>query len=121
MKITKEFLKYKFKEYNEKYFNGILENCRYSVIPLKSIGTYVYDDRKKIPGHIYLTSKIDWNDDFFKETLLHEMIHHYIKTIEHKEGGLFGHNWRFQRQCKRLLKEYGIIIHIKNKKPHKYL
>lgn len=59
------------------------------------------------------------------ETVIHEMIHHYITTIEKHESIIFKHGWRFKRQCRRLKREFGITIdlygpkvcHVGNKKP----
>ena len=48
----------------------------------------------------------------FKTVMIHEMIHHYLRSVKHSSGGLFRHNWRFRRQCRRLKRDYGIIIHI---------
>lgn len=111
MKPTKEYLEKKFKEYNKQYFNNVLPKCKMSVTYINATGRYTYNKQQNL-GHIWLSARIDNNEEFIKEVLIHEMIHHYIKTIEHREGGLFGHNWRFRRQCRRLFKEHNLKIRI---------
>lgn len=107
MKPTKEYLKVKYKEFNKLYFNNILPKCEISVIYMNYLGQYIFQNNI---GHIYLSKKINEPKEFIDEVLIHEMIHHYVRTVEGKKGGLFGHNWRFRRQCKRLKKEFGLII-----------
>lgn len=107
IKPTKEYLKEKFKEYNALYFNNCLSKCRISVIYMNYLGQYIFQNNT---GHIYLSKRIDNSQEFIDEVLIHEMIHHYVRVIEGRKGGLFGHNWRFRRQCRRLKKEFGLII-----------
>lgn len=114
-KITKEDIKVRFIEYNKKYFNGILPSCKYHIFKGNGFfGRYTYSinakNRTKI-GHIWIAYNVNWEEDDLREIIIHEMIHHYVQMIEGHKGGLFGHNWRFQRQCKRIKKEYGITIH----------
>ena len=114
MKITKEDIVTRFNEYNKKYFDGILPPCKCHVIMKKEhtpLGFYNSIERKgKLIGHIWIASNVDWNEEDLREVIVHEMIHHYVRIIEGHKGGLFGHNWRFKRQCKRLKDDYGIII-----------
>ncbi|MGN0237965.1 MAG: SprT-like domain-containing protein [Lepagella sp.] len=63
-------------------------------------------------GHIGIAYNVDWSEEDLQDTIVHEMIHHYIRTIEGHKGGLLGHNWRFKRQCRRLKKEHNLNIHI---------
>ena len=114
MKITKEDIITRFNEYNKKYFDGILPPCKCHVIMKKEhtpLGFYNPIERKgKLIGHIWIASNVDWNEEDSREVIVHEMIHHYVRMIEGHKGGLFGHNWRFKRQCKRLKDDYGLII-----------
>jgi hypothetical protein len=115
MKITKEDIKVRFDEYNKKYFDGILTPCKYHVNKRKMAPLGLYNPsfkNGKIIGHIWIIYYVDWTEEDLREVIVHEMIHHYVHTIEGHRGGLLGHNWRFKRQCKRLKKEYGLIIHI---------
>ena len=114
MKITKEDIVTRFNEYNKKYFDGILPTCKCHVIREKEhtpLGLYNPIERKgKLIGHIWIASNVDWNEEDLREVIVHEMIHHYVRMIEGYKGGLFGHNLRFKRQCKRLKDDYGLII-----------
>ena len=114
MKITKEDIVTRFNEYNKKYFDGILPSCKCHVIREKEhtpLGLYNPIERKgKLIGHIWIASNVDWNEEDLREVIVHEMIHHYVRMIEGYKGGLFGHNLRFKRQCKRLKDDYGLII-----------
>lgn len=114
MKIAKEDIVTRFNEYNKKYFDGILPPCKCHVIKEKEhtpLGLYNPIERKgKLICHIWIASNVDWNEEDLREVIVHEMIHHYVRTIEGHKGGLFGHNWRFKRQCKRLKDDYGLII-----------
>lgn len=114
MKIAKEDIVTRFNEYNKKYFDGILPPCKCHVIKEKEhtpLGLYNSIERKgKLIGHIWIASNVDWNEEDLREVIVHEMIHHYVRMIEGYKGGLFGHNLRFKRQCKRLKDDYGLII-----------
>jgi hypothetical protein len=115
MKITKEDIKVRFDEYNKKYFDGILTPCKCHVNKIKRSGLGLYHPSFKngeIIGHIWISYYVDWTEEDLREIIVHEMIHHYTQTIEGHRGGLFCHNWRFKRQCKRLKKEYDLTIHI---------
>ena len=44
---------------------------------------------------------------------MHEMIHMYVRTVEGKRmDGLLGHGRRFRRHCRRLKRDYGLLIRI---------
>jgi len=115
MRITKEDIKVRFDEYNEKYFGGVLQPCKCHIAKEKSSALGLYNPsfkNGKTIGHIWIAYYVDWTEEDLRDTIVHEMIHHYTQTIEGHKGGLFGHNWRFKRQCKRLKKEYGLNIYI---------
>lgn len=115
MIITNEDIKIRFDEYNKKYFGGVLPKCKCHSRRDKrsSFGTYTYTRKNgKIEGHIWIARDVDWSEEDLREVIVHEMIHHYVRTIEGHKGGLFGHNWRFRRQCRRIKREYGINIHV---------
>lgn len=127
LKITKELIASKFDECNRKYFNGILEPCKFHTFRMpRTFGMYgrlMY--KGKYVGNIWIASNVKWTEEAFTETVIHEMIHHYITTIEKHESIIFKHGWRFKRQCRRLKREFGITIdlygpkvcHVGNKKP----
>ena len=114
MKITKEDIITRFNEYNKKYFDGILPPCKCHVIMKKEhtpLGFYNTIERKcKLIGNIWIASNVDWNEEDLREVIVHEMIHHYVRMIEGHTGGVFGHNCRVKRQCKRIKDDYGLTI-----------
>lgn len=109
-KITKEQIKDLYIKYNKLYFNGVLPKCKCHVFKGRSCyGFYSYQKNNKAAG-IWIAYNVEWTEETLRECVVHEMIHHYIRTIEGHRGGLLGHNWRFRRQCRRLKKEFGINI-----------
>lgn len=115
MKIIKEDIIARFDEYNKKYFDGVLQPCKCHVNKIRQSGLGLYNPifkNGKLICHIWISYYVDWTEENLREIIIHEMIHHYVRTIERHRGGLFGHNWRFKRQCKRLKKQYGLNIHI---------
>jgi hypothetical protein len=114
MEVTKELLKELYKKYNILYFNDELPLCtlHYSNIDI-CLGRYTYKKDKdgKIKGHIWITTKVNWSEETIKVVLIHEMIHHYIKTIEKRNfDGLFGHGFFFRRKMNKINKEYGLNV-----------
>ena len=113
MRITKKDIRIRFDEYNTLYFGGVLPPCVYHLMTLKNtpLGRYCCDTKngKKVYT-IWISKRIDWTEEDLRDTIVHEMIHHYIRVVEHSRGGILGHNWRFMRQCKRFREEYGLNI-----------
>lgn len=114
MEITKDILKVLFKEYNKKYFNNELSMCtmHYSNIDI-CLGRYIPRNGKdgNIKGHIWITTKVEWSEETIEAVLIHEMIHHYIKTIEKRKfDGLFGHGFFFKRKMNKINKKFGLNI-----------
>jgi len=115
-RITKEDIRIRYKEYNRLYFGNQLKHCHFSVQKMWCLGLYTnkkVDSNGIIEGHIWITNDVDWTEDDLREVIIHEMIHHYVKTVDRKWSGLFGHGRLFRRQCKRLKQDYGlnILIH----------
>ena len=85
MEITKELLKQKFEEYNKLYFNNELPMCRFTYTYMRDVfGRYMTSTTpkgKKI-GHIWISKSIDLDEEMLRELLVHEMIHHYVRTID---------------------------------------
>ena len=113
-RITKEDIRTRFKEYNRIYFDGQLKHCKFSVQKQFSLGTYTSKKEKggTITGHIWIANDVDWTEETLQEVIIHEMIHHYVKTIDKQFSGLFGHGFPFLRQCRRLKRDYGLTIHV---------
>ena len=122
-KITKEDIRVRYNEYNRLYFGNQLKHCKFSVQKMSWCeGMYTYMKEKDgiIEGRIWLTNDIDWTEATLRETIIHEMIHHYVRTIDRQWGGLFGHGRLFRRQCKRLKRDYGLTITIHSTLPRIY-
>lgn len=85
MTITKELLKQKFEEYNKLYFNNELPMCTFSYNYMKDAfgryATHTKSNGQKV-GHIRISKSIDLDEDMLSELLVHEMIHHYVHTID---------------------------------------
>jgi len=107
LSVTKKEIEERYKIYNIEYFEGVLPPCKCSIF----YGNQIFGRYTK--NHIWISVNVDWAEDTIKEVILHEMVHHYVYSIEHKNGGLFGHNWRFRRMCRKIKKRYNIKIHVK--------
>lgn len=121
MKITKEDLKVRFDEYNRLYFGGKLGKCTFSARKIGSFGFYFFKTAKsgKLESRITLTTNVNWTEDSLRDVLVHEMIHHYVVTIDGCKWvdgwswyGLFGHGKHFRRQVRRIERENGLKIYI---------
>ena len=85
MEITKELLKQKFEEYNKLYFNNELPMCRFTYTYMRDVfGRYMTSTTPKCKkiGHIWISKSIDLDEEMLRELLVHEMIHHYVRTID---------------------------------------
>ncbi|MGM9746450.1 MAG: SprT-like domain-containing protein [Paludibacteraceae bacterium] len=120
--ITKEFVKEKFKEYNELYFNGELKMPKITLIDgTKYAGTFTCR-HNKTTGKLYeqeigIAYNVLWNIKTFENTLVHEMIHYYVNTKEvNPLKGDFQHCGLFWKMKIKLNWKYG--LHIKNRDTH---
>lgn len=115
MIIAKDEIKKRFIDYNKLYFNNSLPMCKFSVLNqnVSAFGRYThsYDKNKSIIGHIWISNKVNWTENALQEVIIHEMIHHYLYSIKHKCGGIFGHNWRFRKVCRYIKRNYNLDIH----------
>lgn len=122
MKLNAKILKEKYyDEYNKVYFNGVLKHCNISYCKISLVGQYTHKIDKKgdIVGRIWIANDVDWTEETLKDTLIHEMIHHYEVSIDKRTSidsftwyGLFGHGRHFRKQIKRIKRDFGIAIHI---------
>ena len=116
MEITKELLKQKFEEYNNLYFNNELPMCTFSYNYMRyAFGTYTTHTKSigQKMGHIRISKSIDLDEEMLRELLVHEMIHHYVRTIDGVFfDGFFCHGRHFVRQIKRIKKEHGLEIQV---------
>ena len=65
LKITKELIASKFDECNRKYFNGILEPCKFHTFRMpRTFGMYgrlMY--KGKYVGNIWIASNVKWTEE----------------------------------------------------------
>lgn len=115
MQVTKEDIESRFYEYNRKYFNGVLGKCSLSCLNMKGFGAYFYNPKRKdsVRNQIFIARNVNWTAEALRDTVIHEMIHMYVRTVKGKRiDGLFGHGFAFRRECRRLRREHGIKITI---------
>jgi hypothetical protein len=114
MEITKELLKKEFEKYNKMYFNNELEMCEFRYYYFGSFGLYSMKCKNnKDIGVISFSKNVEWNEEMIKQIMIHEMIHHYVHTIEHVGFGVLSHHGKhFIRQIKRIKKEYNYEVFV---------
>lgn len=112
MEITKELLKKEFEKYNKMYFDNKLEMCEFHYHYINMFGRYSTTIKNnKIIGHIWITKKTDWDEKKLKQIMVHEMIHHYVHTVQGiKFDGLFQHGRQFVKQIKRIKKQHNYEV-----------
>lgn len=78
-----------YQELNQKYFDGVLGECVFYVVPdpcsFMPAAATILPHKKRTGGYtadIKFNSRIDWNSKDVRRVLLHEMIHYYtyVKT-----------------------------------------
>ena len=121
MQITKELIKERFDEYNQKYFSGVLGKCIFYLLPKSQsrLGKYNGQENKngKPIDRIGIGTSVIWYEDLFKRVLIHEMVHMYNTRIDNcRLDGVLGHGRRFRRQARRLKRDFGIDIDTRNMK-----
>ena len=78
-------------------------------------GAFFYNTKKKdtVKSQIIIAKNVHWTEDALRDTLIHEMIHMYVRTVRKKRiDGLFGHGCAFKKECRRIKREFGIKITI---------
>lgn len=116
VELTKADIEERFDRYNKMYFGGKLGKCRFFWLTRTGgdYGCYTPQPSKNgLISKIGIGRNTIWTEDNLRELLVHEMVHMYIRTVEGKRfDGLLGHGRRFRAHCRRLKKDYGIVIHI---------
>lgn len=113
--VTKEDIERRFNEYNQLYFDGELGKCRLSCPNMIDFGAYYYNAKKKdkVKSQIMIARNVNWTETALRDTIIHEMIHMYVRTVCGKRiDGLLGHGWAFRRECRRIKRNFGITITI---------
>ena len=122
IEISKEFVKEKFKEYNDLYFNGQLKMPIITLIQSDVLaGQFCAKWGKRngvlqlIRKEIQIVENIVWTEDSLRNVLVHEMIHYYVETkkVKPKREGDFQHWGLFWKMKIKLNWKYG--LHITNK------
>ena len=111
MNFSKKELKNWFNEYNSLYFEGKLKLPVFKWLNSTSInGSYVYDDNGT--DSIWISRwHQNWNDDFIKKVLIHEMAHQYVYHFLTKaKYHIFQHGLCFQYMRLKLKLLYNITI-----------
>lgn len=120
MEITRDLLKEKFKEYNRLYFDGKLRAPGFSVIRYRQIaGRFSYRRNRKgeiCDRQISLSSEFKWDEDSFRDVMVHEMIH-YELFLQGDHSIWFTHAHAFRKRMRQLNRAYGLHIRIRCKIP----
>lgn len=106
MKPTIEYLQSHFKKYNEQYFYSKLPMPTFELTKsIRLLGSYCPPTKKH--GHlIRITEAYEGEDFFFQNTLIHEMIHYYLRFIGDEDKGRCRiHGENFKREAARINKD----------------
>ena len=123
IRLDKTYLKEKFVEYNQLYFNNSLPKVPiFSIVNTPHLaGQYCVRWGKKngvlqiIRHEIQIDENILWTEETLRSVLVHEMIHYYveIKKKKPKRDGDFQHWGLFWVMKTKLNWKYN--LHIKNR------
>lgn len=116
MILTMEYLKEKFKEYNQLYFEGELRMCNFSIYKTSfEMGRFTYGHNKsriwiaKEPLNIGLK---EWTEEELKQTLVHEMIHYYVSDILKVNTIFSPHGYHFRKVCRQIWKKHHYKVNL---------
>lgn len=114
MALTLKFIAEKFKEINERHFDGKLMTPRFEITHVKSyLGQYHWrysrDGMTLLESVIRVSDMYDRSDDDIANTVAHEMIHLYIKQNRLKDTSTH-HGRIFYSVAERLNREGGFHI-----------
>jgi len=121
MKPSLQYVKNKFREYNQLCFNGMLPEipielsdakgfigvCRYKKRHLEDGSVELYDFRLSI------NTRIDLPEEEIEDTIIHEMIHYFIGLNRLEDSST--HGPMFQHLMKSINEKYGRHISISHK------
>ena len=121
MKPTLQFVKEKFREFNQLCFNGMLPElpielsdamgfigvCRYKKRRLDDGTIELYDFRLSI------NKRIDLPEEEIEDTIIHEMIHYFIGLNRLEDSS--SHGPMFQHLMESINEKYGRLITISHK------
>lgn len=103
MKVTKEFLSQKHREYNQQYFGNMLPSVCFLIKKTKRTLGY-YRRRNFGVCEIMISAYYDRSERDYCRTLLHEMIHQYIHVKGINDTSVHG---KYFKQYANKLNQYG--------------
>lgn len=110
MDLTEKFIEDKFRDFNRIYFGGKLQTPSFKVTHVRSyLGQYHWKygyDGSLIENEIRISNMFDRSERDFCNTILHEMIHQYIRQ-NHLKDTRAHHGRIFYAQAERINKEGG--------------
>lgn len=95
MELTVSYLQRKFDQYNKEFFGNVLPFIKIRIgRSKKNFGTYQYtysmSTGKCLEQHIMISKYYNRTAKQYDETLIHEMIHYYIKFMGIKDNNSHG-------------------------------
>lgn len=105
MVVTLSWVETYFDKFNKEYFSGILPRPIFKVsVCTTTLFTYG-EFQEAIPGSeekcvIRISDVYEGPEEFFSNTLIHEMIHYYLYFTNNKDKTSHGPN--FRRECRRI-------------------
>lgn len=113
MKVTKEFLSQKHREYNQQYFGGMLPSVFFLIKKTKKTLGF-YRGRNFGMCEIMISTYYDRSEHDVCRTLLHEMIHQYIHVKDLKDTSPHG---KYFKHYAHMLNQYGWNITARERLP----
>ena len=104
-------------EFNERCFHSALPTCDIVIVDTPYyLGQYVCGrPNHYFSIHIARTPGMGikhWTKSMLREVFLHEMVHAYVEEIIGRRLKMFGHAFKFRRECRRLRRDYGERVHV---------
>lgn len=115
MELTIEFLRNKFTEFNNRYYNGALMEPSFELFKSRRLGGQ-YSWGNGMPGKIRINVYYKRDERSYCEILLHEMIHLYIRQNKIKDNRAH-HGSAFKREMSRInsFGDYNVTLHCDSK------
>jgi hypothetical protein len=111
MKVTKELIIKKFNEYNNSFFNNELK-LSFEVKVSRTTKSFGHVKFTRIFGEIRLlaiSSKAQFTEESFAETLIHEMVHIWESQVL---GKIPSHDYQFIKKAKEISEISGYDISV---------
>lgn len=105
MELTIKYLTDKFEVYNMLYFNNLLPIPKFKITSARhTLGQYKYNGLALYSHTICVTDYYNRpTEKDYDQTLIHEMIHYFIKYMKIEDTS--SHGRIFKQQCKRINKD----------------